>query len=128
MHLEQAPSPKIEETGLERYQSLGGVLTEAEFKEAMEKAKGLDKVDPYSFRQVKSMMGLAGIELKPENDIRVALYDVLRLSSNPGLNHATLGSDQTILAEVLRMVGDKFELHKFLQAYPNIFKAEIHEN
>lgn len=128
MKFEQVPSPKIEETGLERYQSLGGVLTEAEFKEAMEKAKGLDKVDPYSLRQVQGMMGLAGIELKPENDIRVALYDVLRLSLNPGLNHATLGSDQTILAEVLRMVGDKFELHKFLQAYPNIFKVENYEN
>ncbi len=124
MHLEQVPSLKIEENGFEKYQSLGGVLTEDEFTQAMTKAQGLDKVDPYSLRQAQGMMNIAGIELKSGNDIRVALYDVLRLHFNPGLKHATLVDDQPIFAEVLRIVGDIPALDKFLGAYPNIFKVE----
>ena len=124
MKFEQIPSTKIEEAGFGRYESLGGILTEAEYTEVMEELSKLVKIDSHSLSQAKDYARLAGIEIKQENDIRAALFDVLRLHLKPGLIHPTLISDQPIFAEVLRMLGDIPSLDIFLQAHPGIFKAE----
>lgn len=125
MNFERAPGPKIEENGYVKYQGMGGILTEEEYANTLAQARDKKAIDAYSLARAKKMAGSVGIELQKGIDPRAALYDVLRmihiLDSQGKHKYRSLLGDVHVFAEVLRILGDKESLDKFLQVHPETF-------
>ena len=124
MHPERIRNAEL--NSYEQYKSLGGIINEKDYANALTRAKNVKAVDSHALAQAQVMANVAGIALEdPEEDIdpRVALYAVLRGDTNIDRekHHHSQMSDQRLFAEMLRMLGDTTALKKFLAAHPHIF-------
>lgn len=120
----------------QRYLELGGIINEADYQSALDRANrihALDRKNPQarcSIQQALGMARYAKITLNdPEGvlDPKIALYVILRSDVRPKdvKYHHSQMSDQRIFGEVLRMLEDADSLDKLIKAYPNIsFKYE----
>lgn len=116
----------------QRYLELGGIINEKDFESALNRMNNVRTLDMNSSRvqQVADIARYAKIGLSGSEDVldpRVALYVILRSDVRPkGVRyHHDQMSDQRILGEVLRMLGDADSLDKLIKAFPNIsFKYE----
>ncbi|MDO8676100.1 MAG: hypothetical protein Q7K16_00335 [Candidatus Azambacteria bacterium] len=109
----------------ERYQELGGIINEKDYKSALTRAKDITAIDTELTEQLKSIARLAGIELhntKNVLDQRTILYGVLRTDTKPKVvkYHHSQMSDQRLFAEVLRMLGDVDSLSRLINTHPHI--------
>ena len=105
------------------YKALGGILDEMEYRNVLGRIDSSKNVPPNSptSLQAESMANAAGIILSPET---VALYGLLRHDVKPSpdtKNHYSTLNDQKLLAEALRMVGDKNSLATFIEKHAHIF-------
>ena len=120
--IERIQSTEAHGTSYEKYRSVGGFLSEADFVNALALAKEKRTLDSHSLLQAEGMARAAGIVLEGKKngiDPRVALYDALHdiLRANPGRDinryHYRKLEDQSLFAEALRMLGDTESLAKF---------------
>ncbi|GEM_PF-2510364 len=109
--------------GYKEYKALGGILDEMEYQDILGRIDSVRNTPLNSSTplQAKSMASAAGITLSPET---IALYGVLRHYEEPNPDakeHYSTLNDQKVLAEALRLVGDKDSLATFIETHPHIF-------
>ena len=130
MHKEQ-PEKRVdshnthEENNYQHYLEMGGIINEADYKNALDRAMGSVIPNKAHIKQVESITRFLEIELhNTENsfDPKIILYEILRSDVRPeGVkNHHDQMCDQQIFVEVLRMLGDLESVEKAIKAYPNI--------
>lgn len=114
-------TPEETERTYEAYRTSGGILNQEQYKEVlMRVAEGAEDTRSHHIAdQASSMAKASGITLSPEI---VAIYGVLR-HGNPGEKREDYRelSDQHLLAEALRIVGDTSSLNVFVGIHPHIF-------
>lgn len=108
----------------QKYQGLGGIINEGDYRSALARAKDTIKLDDRLVSQSELIARVAKIELnntKDSLDQRTILYGVLRSDKPEGVKyHHCQMSDQRLFAEALRMLGDVDSLNKLVSAYSNI--------
>ena len=107
-----------------RYQELGGIINQEDYRSALERAKNATTFNKGFILSAEGMAQHAGIVFKNSEDTpdpRAALYAVMREDRKPGAEyyHGQM-SDQRLFAEVLRMLEDDESLTKLKSAYYNI--------
>lgn len=109
-----------------RYQELGGIINEKDYKSALVKAKNTAMLNTILIKQLEHIAEFAGIRLHSAKDVideRIILYVILRTdtkSKEEAEYHHSQMSDQRLFAEALRMLGDVDSLNKLINAHPNI--------
>lgn len=105
----------------EKYKTLSGALRQEQYQDVLKRAaEGTEApTTSQSSTNVNFMAQRAGIALSPET---VTIYGILRNEKPDGIseNYHEM-SDQKLLAEALRMVGDTASLTTFIEKYPHIF-------
>lgn len=107
----------------QEYKNLGGTLSQKEYQDVLKCAEGDTAAAEAQWgKYAQPMVSRAGITLLPRV---VTLYAVLRdKNQHPEkASYADL-SDQKLLAEALRIAGDKSSLRSldtFIEKYPHIF-------
>ncbi len=126
-HLEQGADVRNtqEENNYQRYQELGGIINEDDYRSALTKAKDTVILDEALIKQAKDIAKFAGIELDSAEDAidpRITLYGILRRDVRPKevKYHHDQMSDQRIFVEALRMLCDVGSLEKMVKMYPHI--------
>ncbi len=109
----------------ERYKKLGGIINEKDYESALTRAKNATILDIALIKELEFIARIAGIELRNTKDAidqRTILYGILRTDAKPeGIKyHHCQMSDQRLLAEALRMLGDVDSLNKLINTYPHI--------
>ncbi len=103
------------------YRKLGGALSQEEYENVLKRSADGKYAPSSSLWQghANFMAEATGITLTPE---AVVIYGILR-SENPDpiKEHFSEMSDQKLLAEALRIVGDKISLDIFIEKLPHIF-------
>src|SRR3989344_3304690 len=107
----------------DEYKALGGtILSQAEYQSVRERAAQKGNIPSDSTRsQTDLMTEDAGITLSPET---VTVYGILRGDRKPTPDtkgHYSEQGDQQLLAEALRITGDKISLTIFVENHRNIF-------
>jgi len=107
--------------GYENYKASGGILSQAEYQSVLERAADSKNVPSVSTEaQATHMAQASEIVLSPET---VTIYGILRHDEKPSPDtkgHYSALSDQKLLAEALRLVGDERPLTTFIEKYPHI--------
>ena len=118
---------KLESKGEEKrqdyagYKTLGGVLSQEEYQNVRSHAADKEYIPSGSLWRghANFMASTAGITLSPET---VTIYEILRSEKpDPAKEHYSELGDQKLLAEALRIVGDKNSLDMFIEKLPHIF-------
>jgi hypothetical protein len=117
--MQEAPK---ENAGYERYRECGGIINEKDYESILARAKNTTTPDRTLIKQAELVAQFAGIELhntKESIDQRTALYGILRSDAKPEhvAHHYSQKSDQRLLAEALRMLGDTDALNKLTTEY-----------
>ena len=114
-----------EENNYQRYLELGGIINEKDYQDVLIRAQRTTTLDEARIRQAENLAKFAGIELYNTDgtiDQRIVLYGILRSDVMPeGVKyHHSQMSDQRILVEALRMLGDVESVNKMIRKYSNI--------
>lgn len=107
--------------GYEEYKSSGGILSREQYQDVLTLAAhgGDAPSNSLSPGHANFMAEEAGISLSPET---VSIYAMLRDRKPDPENEKFSGlSDQKLLAETLRIVGDTRSRNAFEKKYPHIF-------
>jgi len=120
---------KKEDESYHRYQKLGGIINEEDYRSALARAESVTTFDKTLIAQAEGIARFSKIELNKAEGItdpKIKLYVILRGDVRPeGVDryHDEM-SDQRLFAESLRMLGDAESLDKMRQAYPRISMGE----
>lgn len=107
----------------EQYLASGGILGQEAYQDVLERAANEGEVPAESKSPGHAifMAREAGIALSPE---AVSIYQILRdKKPDPEKEKFSGLSDQKLLAEVLRIVGDTRSRNAFEKKYPHIFDS-----
>lgn len=105
--------------GYDKYKNVGGILSSEEYQDVLKRAADGTFSNSKWFVNAHSMTQSAGIPLSSET---ATIYGILRDEKpDPVKEHYSEKSDQELLAEALRIVGDESSLSKFIENYPHIF-------
>lgn len=113
---------KKEKDPYTRYQELGGIINQNDYKNALAEAKESNPLKKAYVEAAEGIARKAGIVLDHEIDgidPRVKLYAIMRADNKPEdveYHHSQM-SDQRLFAEALRMLGDADALNKLIGAY-----------
>ena len=104
----------------EEYKNLGGILSPKEYEDVLKLAKEGKEApsNSLSSEAATSMARVAGIALSPET---ITLYEILSEERSELAKEREEMSDQKLLAEALRIVGNKSSLDKFIEKNPVVF-------
>lgn len=101
---------------------LGGTLSQEEYEDVLKSAAEGRTFNLARTSQANFMAETSGITLSPET---VTVYGILRDERPDPAKEYSGMSDQKLLAEALRIVGDTDSLTTFIEKYPNIFKSKF---
>jgi len=137
---EQYLETSVQDGTIKEYWESGGTLNRCGFEKAVEvlskQAKGEKRrvSNNSTLRQVENMASFSKVSMTPDQEY---LYVVLRemTGETKGESHFPQPeksgimppwalTDQRLLAEVIRLTGDKTNLDTFMNAYPNIFEKK----
>lgn len=109
----------IRKGNYEEYKALSGTLSQEEYWDVLKRAAEERNIFSKWSGHANSMARAAEITLSPET---VALYGILRDEKpDPIKEHFSELSDQKLLAEALRIVGDTKSLEALIEKHPHIF-------
>jgi len=107
----------LENQRYRQYREMGGIINEKDFTRVLNEAADINSARPNTL--LRHYAQKAGIEVTVEAE---KIYTLLRDEVKPkdvDHHHAQM-SDQQLLAEVLRMLGDSGSLARLKQQYPMI--------